>query len=358
MIRDRAPLICAYENRPECEDGVRILVASLMRAMPHARMRLYHNPANDDFPSWVAQFPNIDWRPAELPSNQGWNVKPAVFLSAFDDGYEDVLWLDSDLLVTCDLHSVLAAAPDDAIIVAEEARWGARCDHDGLRTRSWNLPFGRSLPFTANSCFLRISRRHRELVDCWAEMLGSKEYLGAQAADYRRRPVHMMGDQDVLTALLGSTKFAHIPLHFLRRGRDILQVFGPLAFTMRERARVLVSGLPVVIHAQGTKPWNRQREVDQARWYSWLFEHYQDTSPYIMYVIRQMPEFQFKWLRATSVWGKFLRRVAFGRIALAGAPLAALFDAAYALPALRNRLITNRGLRAAPRIPVLTEAEA
>lgn len=91
MPKARFPLICVYENRPDCEDGVRVLVASLKRAIPGARLRLYHNPARDDFGQWIARFPDVDWRGAELPASTGWNVKPFVLSQALDDGHDDVL---------------------------------------------------------------------------------------------------------------------------------------------------------------------------------------------------------------------------------------------------------------------------
>ena len=49
----------------------------------------------------------------------------------------------------------------------------------------------------------------------------------------------MTGDQDVLTALLGSERYAGIPMNVLERGRDIVMNFGPAGYTVMERLRNL-----------------------------------------------------------------------------------------------------------------------
>ena len=78
---------------------------------------------------------------------------------------------------------------------------------------------------------------------------------GANKMDWRQRPIHMQGDQDVLTALLTSTEFADIPLKMLRRGKDIVQFDGVWGYTTAERLRSLLGDGPTFIHCMGTKPW-------------------------------------------------------------------------------------------------------
>ncbi len=343
MQHRNVPLIVCYENRPECEDGVRVLVASLKRAIPGARLRLYHNPASPDFADWIGQFPGIEWRPATLPASAGWNVKPHVLTEALDDGHEQALWLDADLLVARDFFPFLAAAPADALIATEEASWGSWDDSEFLRTRGWGLELGRQLPFTANSCVLRVTQAHRGLIAAWQELLSSPVYIAAQAADSSTRPPHMIGDQDVLTALLGANAFKHIELRFMRRGKHILQLFGPLGFTIRERLQIGFGRLPLIIHAQGTKPWKVERAAHKRRWYGRLFAIYQDTSAYIMFVEKYLqPGLRFAWLAPASRAGAVLRRLGFGSIALAGAPIAALFDAVYGPRRMLRRMMGRR----------------
>lgn len=45
----------------------------------------------------------------------------------------------------------------------------------------------------------------------------------------------MLGDQDVLTALLTSKEFSEIPIHILRKGRQILQFNGIYGYAVAER---------------------------------------------------------------------------------------------------------------------------
>ena len=54
---------------------------------------------------------------------------------------------------------------------------------------------------------------------------------GANKMEWLKRPIHMQGDQDVLTALLSSTEFAHIPLKTLRRSKHIVQFDGVWGYT-------------------------------------------------------------------------------------------------------------------------------
>ena len=345
MERDgqRNLLICAYENRMENEDGVRVLVASLAKASPHLKLRLYHNPGSEDFDQWVAQFPMVDWRPAHLSADKNWNVKPWILLEALDDGYQDVLWLDADLLVSRDFTALMDSTDANSIVVAEEANWGTPNDAGALRTRGWGLEVGRELPVSVNSCFLKVSARHRPLIEEWQTLLSRPDYLAAQTAPWDTRPPHMLGDQDVLMALLCSARHATIPVRFLRRGHDILQLFGPLAFTLKERAVVAFRGLPLIIHAQGTKPWRDRAQTVTRGWYERLFAPYQDTSPYILFADRHLSATcRYAWLKPQTLSGRWLRALGLGSMPLSGAPVAAIFDAVFGLSRLVRRLKTGK----------------
>ena len=68
--------------------------------------------------------------------------------------------------------------------------------------------------------------------------------------------MHLVGDQEVLTALLGSARFAGVPLHLLRQGVDIAQCSGPAGYSPGARVRRALAGEePALIHAMGRKPW-------------------------------------------------------------------------------------------------------
>jgi hypothetical protein len=67
----------------------------------------------------------------------------------------------------------------------------------------------------------------------------------------------MIGDQEVLTGLLGSAAFKDVPIKFLKRGTEIAQCMGPAGFTPTERIKSFLSITPALIHSMGTKPWLR-----------------------------------------------------------------------------------------------------
>jgi hypothetical protein len=71
----------------------------------------------------------------------------------------------------------------------------------------------------------------------------------------------MVGDQDVLTALLGSERFRDIPVSFLRRGRDVIYNFGPSGYTPTERIANLFNPAPPFVHCSGPKPWEAPARV-------------------------------------------------------------------------------------------------
>jgi hypothetical protein len=333
-------LLCVYENRSVNEPAIRLLVASLYAHMPKARLRLRFNPKSDDFAQWIAAYPGVDFAPALLPASAGWNVKPTVLLEALEQGESRVVWLDADILIAGDPSALLDAASPELLTVTEEALWGRPSDVDAMRTRAWRLPVGRTLPFTLNSAVLSVTPHHIPLLRRWIELLETPDYRIAQATDWRSRPQHLMGDQDVLTALLGSVDYGDIPLRILRRGVDILQLFGPLGFTLAERRRVCREGLPPFLHAQGQRPW-----IDApppAGLLDRLTQAYYDVSPYLLLAkTHGVTGDDRDWTRARTMLGRFLRLIGRGSIPLTGAPLAVPFEGLRLAIAAKRRLIAK-----------------
>src|SRR3712207_4014819 len=112
---------------------------------------------------------------------------------------------------------------------------------------------GRRLPATANTSVLRVTPHHTGLLEEWRSLLRSTEYQSAQLRPWDERPTHLMGDQDVLTALLSSADFADVPVRMLRRDVDIAHCFGSAGYLPLQRVRAVVRGqrLPPLVHAQG-----------------------------------------------------------------------------------------------------------
>ena len=241
-----------YEDRPSCLVGAMIATAGLRRHCPELPVVLW-TPGRPraDTTRWAREH-GIDLR-YDQPPLQGWNVKPAVLLELLRT-HEIVHWVDSDIVVTGSLNQALPADPD-VLVTTEDTAWGQR-PGSASRRPGWGLAEGRDLPVTANTGYLRVARLHRPVLASWMDMLSSAAYQEAQRREAMDRPLHMLGDQDAFTALLGSVACVNVPVHLLHRGWDIAQCFGPDGFTWRERLRaVRGKHTPPLIHAMGSKPW-------------------------------------------------------------------------------------------------------
>lgn len=277
----RNPVICIAENRLSCEPGVRLLIASLTHHSPTLRVELIYPGVGPDFQQWVAGHPQVRLNAHRLRGEWlAFNIKPQVMLTLLDQGYDDVLWIDSDIIVTADVRTLYDDAAQGAMIVTEEAMCSNRYDGDARRARAWGLEIGRRLPFELNTGVIGVTAEQRPLLHHWQEVLESPQFAAALRQPWDQRPIYFMGDQEVLTALLCSKPFADVPLHILRRGRDIIQFFGPAGYTVPERIRHLLLGPPTFIHAQGHKVWLPEPPAHSRR--DRIFRAYQRKSPYIV----------------------------------------------------------------------------
>ena len=314
--------VCVYEDRPSAEPGLRLLIASLLAHNPGLRVHLHYPQANDQFVKWLGSYPSVTLDQKTVFTERSWNVKPEVLLRALDRGEREVVWIDSDIIVNGALQAVVGNLDDHTLVVTEEALWGAPDDGAADRAQLWGFSIGRTVPFTLNSCVLRVTPLHRPLLQGWAQCLRADHYVAAQAGMHSARPRHLAGDQDVLTALLCRNDFANIPLKILRRGRHILQVFGLKAFTLGERGVVLRHGLPAFVHAQGAKPWQ-----DAPR--TLLERAFADTSPYKILAFKYRDSLTTReWLQPRSKLGRLLLVLGAGRAPLMGLPISLAVDAA------------------------------
>jgi hypothetical protein len=275
-----SPTICIAENRGWCEPGVRLLIASLERHSPSLGIDLFFPEPSDAFRHWLHAFPQVSLnRYILLGDWNGYDIKPAAMLTLMQHGHEDVVWIDSDIIVTRDIAPLVADLPRTMIVASEEALCSNYDDTDALRTRLWEMEVGRTLPFTINTGVIRLTSAHGGLIEAWTALLHSDVYRAAQSRPWNERPCHLLGDQEVFSALLSSRKFAHFPVHLLRRGVDIIQFFGSLGYTVRERLQNLRRP-PAFIHAQGQKPWASSGRPDRHR--ASFLAAYRSLSPYIV----------------------------------------------------------------------------
>lgn len=322
-------IVCVAEDRKSCEPAVKLLLLSLARHCEKLAVELFYPVADSRFSAWLRKCPRVRLNLEPVPQAYGWNVKPQALLALLDRGYDELLWLDSDVIVTRDFQSLFTGLRSDTVVVAEEALYGGYADTGALRTRGWGFEVGRELPFSVNTALLRVTRSHIPLLEHWRELLEHEEYRQAQRQIWHQRPVHLFGDQDVLTALLASRPYAAVPVHYLRRGPDIIQYFGVYGYTCRERAGHLLRGSPPFVHSQGFKPWLGAAAKPKLRNPREYFDGlYLDASPYTLAARPYQAELEddCRWLRPRLLGGAILRAAGFWRPPLVGWPLALVAD--------------------------------
>lgn len=256
--------LCIYEDRADGLIGLKILLASLARHCPENKVTVFTN---------AEMARSLDTSSAQveirlIKSAEGWNIKPTVLQELLNEGAETVTWIDSDVVLTRPVDLTFKDLDASVFVGAEEQPWRKKAG-SASRVVFWGLKHGRDIP-TVNSCILRVTSRHLDLLAAWKDLLKRDDYLAFQKREWNERPIEMLGDQDALTALLGSDRFAGIPLHLLPQGIQIAQCHNADGYSARFRIGNLRDGLPPIVHAQGEKPWrNKRRDL------------YLELSPYI-----------------------------------------------------------------------------
>jgi len=325
-------LVTVFEDRPDGFAGVQLAVASLVRHLPGVRISVIRPGLTGGEHRWLAERPGVRVTDRSFAA-RGWDVKPTVLLAALERA-DDVVWWDADLLAVGDLRRVLPDRAPDALVATEETYWGQE-QGTGQRGRAWGLAPGRRLPTTVNTALLRVGQRHRPLLTAWQHLLGDQRYRSAQATAADRRPLHLLGDQEVLTALLESRPFAAEPLLLLRRGVGIAQCFGPAGFTVGERVRAASRReVPPIVHAMGAKPWyllpwphggRPPRTAHPAAWRNFYERLHAQLSPYTVAAAAYRGDLSSPaWLDSRSAWASAVRLGSGGSPVLDELPLALL----------------------------------
>jgi hypothetical protein len=247
-------VIVSFEDRTRDTIGLKLLVASLARHVPGVPLRITCPVADDDLRSWLSSQDLVSLDESKELLGKGWDAKPSLLLLHLDRGEDEVIWMDSDIVVTRDFRPLLRDRT--SLVVAQEKSLQNPGKEGRERTLGWHLAPGRSLSYGINSCFVRVTPAHRPLLVAWRALLARPEYQAARSLDFPERPAHLLGDQDVLMALLGSRDFGDLALQVLRSGRDIIQHFEPQGYGPVERLANLFLGLPPLVHSQGHKPWS------------------------------------------------------------------------------------------------------
>jgi hypothetical protein len=314
IFRPQRRTLCVYEDRHSDIVGVKLLLRSLARHAPDEHTLLFFPDAPEDVRAFAAaQGDRVTL--CEPPPGRlaGWNMKPGLMRYLLDEGWDEIVFIDSDIILTGPLEQVMPPLPEGTLGVTQEYRYAL---HNGgpYRTRQWGMTPGTDRPTTLNTCVLRITNAHRPLLDRWEQLSRSAAYQEAQSRPWTQRPLHMVGGQDVLTAMLGSDEFAHVDVHFAQRGADIAQCFMEDGYTTPERLGSLFRTRPAMVHAQGGKPW-RPGDIDKL---------YVQLSPYAAAAdayADELPEVR-AWSRPRSAPARLLHGLALGHPALRGVPTA------------------------------------
>jgi hypothetical protein len=321
-------VICIAEDRKSHESSLKLLLLSLTRHCPDFGIILFYPAADEKFILWLSRCPQVSLRATSAGDLGQYNIKPQALLSLLQAGYDDVVWMDSDIIVTRDFRYLFTELTSRTVVLTEEAAIDWDRDPDGLRARLWGFEIGRVFNITANTAVIRVTPDHIPLLEEWRRYLQTDIYNEAQRQV--QRPIHLVGDQDVLTALLTSHAFSDVPVKLLKRGTDIIQYFGVAGYSTSDRLNHLVHGLPPLIHAQGyQKPWTwfgEPRKINSLRDY--LVELYLDLSPHTMVALPYRPALDdvSLWMKPRFFTSAALRAAGLWYPPLVGLPITALFE--------------------------------
>jgi hypothetical protein len=294
--------ICIHETRLEDEVGVKLLLLSLSAHHPDAQVFVSTSALSGRLNSWIKDHCNSHFIDLGLDQGLTWNVKPALLLALLDSGLDEVIWLDSDLIITQPIARYFSSVPAEALVLAEEY-FTIRNRGIAPRARGWGLNVGRDLPYTPNTCVVRVTQCHRPLLVSWQRLLDRPDYVKLQGESWVGRPFYMMGDQDALGALLGSVDYKDVKISRLRRGRDIAQCFQADGYGPFERVQNFFAKLPPFVHAQGEKPW---RSSARDKTYQQLSAYRYAALPYF----QQLDLHERDWLvhqnREALVWDQMV----------------------------------------------------
>jgi hypothetical protein len=319
---------CLAEDRIDCETGLRIAILSVCRHCPETPVYVYRPDVTSAFAIWIEQFPQVRLIRSRPIGASSWNCKPNAILPLLEAGHREIVWLDSDIVVTRDCRDLFTDLAEPVIAIAQEP---ASLPYQGTRARTagWNLEIGREFHITLNSSVVRVTNFHIPLLKQWMTFMGEEDYIAAQTRPLEQRPLHIMSDQDVLCALLGAREFADIPVRVLATGTEIIHVGGALGYSCGERMRSLLRPKPAFIHAAAGKPWlwlGGDEYWSKNNFFSWHRRLLQELSPYVYEARRYEGQLHAdtNWMHARTLTGAFLRLSGLGHFALRGLPLTAV----------------------------------
>src|SRR4051794_40776203 len=116
-------LVCTYEDRPAALVGLKLLLLSLRRHCPDLSAVVCAPPMDQAARSWCARFKNVQLDDDACGRSSGWNVKPSILLSLLEKGHDEVVWLDSDIVLTADFRPLLYGSDPQTLVVSQAQYW-------------------------------------------------------------------------------------------------------------------------------------------------------------------------------------------------------------------------------------------
>ena len=315
------PIVVAYEDRASAIPGVELLARSLQHHSPNLKLLIY-SPL-EAIADRLTDLLSVSFIKTTDFADYGWNAKPAVLLRALTE-HEQVLWLDTDVIINGDIGSLLAKFENGTLVVGQEFRGNAR-DGGSIRATAYGFTPTRTLPHAVNSGSVLVSRMHGDLLRAWSALLSDLRYQTAQARPIRDRPTAFVGDQDALWALLTAPEFSHQKVEYFRVGSDMIQHSGANGYHVIDRLSRPLGRGPVFIHMLGRyKPWSFE-QIPSARRQVTDYLHMVcfELSPYFEVAQPYADKLGFpEWLRRRTLPARFLNLIFGGNVALRGLPLA------------------------------------
>ena len=326
----RVRQVCLYQDSEQHYVSIQLAVLSIREHEPTWRVNVYLTSKNSWLVEWLNRYSDIDVY-FTRPALNGFNAKPFVIEACLERTQNEVIWFDSDMILTRPISRWLDEVHVENLVIAENppSNWPEGSE---TRTRGWGFITGRRVTQTINSCFIRFNQNHRELLRAWSQSLSREDYVASQLVHWSERPAYFLGDQDALAALLGAEQFRHIGLTLLRNGVDIAQCYYADGYAWNHRLLYGIRRPPLIIHAQGEKPWIKQEKMPV----------YLDVCPYKLIAAKYTNELHERdWLQTQTITGRLLTQICRRHLSLSGL-LPAIFTASRRYLSLLKHPFRNR----------------
>jgi hypothetical protein len=302
---------CAFENRPNARIGVKLLALSLEKHCRNFTLYLGVLEQDPELADWLRRRAPHAVQVQLTPFAQGSSikhVKPVFILELFARGLTEVTWLDTDLLVLKDPAELLASLDSETILVAQDM------DHlfefNPRLLEHYRLSPLRKLESRVNTCILRVTTRHKVLLEKFLDFLLDPLFLEEQEKPSLERAQDFAYEQKILELLLcasGPGWTPAFPVRFIPEGSGIIQELGVTTYGLRDR---FLNGLgwnrPWFVHAPGEiKPWlpdPHSRSYRGASVYSSFAERY-----------RNQVEEEMSWTNSAGLSSRIGRLLNFGK---------------------------------------------